>query len=697
MPQKRNTIPQRQVPTSLDGDKQEIIKRTIYEFFHPKYESRYTALGYRFGLDGHERLTLEEAGILMNGITRERVRQLERDGLNWLGELFEKGLSQQVKLMPDVSQFIVEYRENLKQFSPAIIDEVLLSETELFFDTSPFDPSLLHLLASVFGFDTLRLDDGSEAYIITPINIERLDRLVKLVTDFLEKSVEAKTWREILLAVSKQNRSAKYQLSEVQLALELAPQVEPLDDETFQLKFEYLRSMEDRVYSLLYKRPDTSPVPSDEIVRLHNQEVLSLGRGPNSHNSIVNAMSRDERFKPIGRTGLWVLSKWDYAPEELFSVPELIKWVLVRAGEPISVDELHARFSKVREIDRVSLQAVLSQNYERFLPLLDGRIGLRENTPSNLIAMPSGREKSGLNSVILAFAVEQVFTKAGMLSMPTVELHRGICEVLPEYEKQRIWSQMMNDNPAFTRSGTRRNQIATFNPDFKKSIPALDLASMGDRGPFIERTIIDLLSKNGRMVLKSLCNKVAILCHIKSHNVYAHVSRLQNTNQVTKQEDNGTIYCDLVVEVPQQYVEALSRIKDRQIHADLARGLSNLTEDNVDLGLFILGRAFDVMSKRYFVELVKHSKIQSKKQGAISEADAQNSNKYNLSTRIDMLVANGHLEDKEPLHFLRKERNDPAHNIHSLQQRQEMMATASNYVGWYLEYIALFESRISQL
>jgi hypothetical protein len=72
----------------------------------------------------------------MNGITKERVRQLERDGLNLLKELFEKGLSKQVELTPDVFQFIGEYRESLKQFSPAIIDEVLLSETELYFDSS---------------------------------------------------------------------------------------------------------------------------------------------------------------------------------------------------------------------------------------------------------------------------------------------------------------------------------------------------------------------------------------------------------------------------------------------------------------------------------------------------------------------------------------------------------------------------------
>jgi hypothetical protein len=117
----------------------------------------------------------------------------------------------------------------------------------------------------------------------------------------------------------------------------------------------------------------------------------------------------------------------------------------------------------------------------------------------------------------------------------------------------------------------------------------------------------------------------------------------------------------------------------------------------VDLGLFILGRAFDVMSKAYFVELAKGGKIKTNKGGVLSETDAQNSKMYDLSTRINLFVSNNILADEKSLHFLRQERNNPAHNIASLERRREMMTNASTYAKWYIEYVVLFEEKIAKI
>ena len=45
-------------------------------------------LQHRFGLDGHEELTLREAGERL-GVTRERIRQIEEMGLAKLAEWWE--------------------------------------------------------------------------------------------------------------------------------------------------------------------------------------------------------------------------------------------------------------------------------------------------------------------------------------------------------------------------------------------------------------------------------------------------------------------------------------------------------------------------------------------------------------------------------------------------------------------------------
>lgn len=146
-----------------------------------------------------------------------------------------------------------------------------------------------------------------------------------------------------------------------------------------------------------------------------------------------------------------------------------------------------------------------------------------------------------------------------------------------------------------------------------------------------------------------------------------------------------------------QQDDLVTHIQDNVVRAEAQRGISKLTLDEVDLGLFILGRAFDVVSKKYFIALAKNGKIITKNGSLISEEDANDSNKFKLSTRIDLFISNGILDDENVLHLLRKERNDPAHNISTLKRRRESLASASTYANCYLGYIILFEERMTEL
>jgi len=78
-----------------DAIQQSDMEMNISQWLENLSERERAVIVRRFGLEGHERGTLEEVGKAV-GLTRERVRQLQLDALSKLRQLLEsQGLSQE--------------------------------------------------------------------------------------------------------------------------------------------------------------------------------------------------------------------------------------------------------------------------------------------------------------------------------------------------------------------------------------------------------------------------------------------------------------------------------------------------------------------------------------------------------------------------------------------------------------------------
>jgi hypothetical protein len=269
----------RQIPFENYENIQQAFRAVIYEFFNPKNLSKYEVLVQRFGLNGKKPLTLEEVGIL-RGVTRQRVQQLEKEAIKQLRMLFEIGESQGTSLHPDIVSELRNYRLSLDSLKPAKPQSTVLEHTKKFFGLDNFDSTLLELLLSIFDFHSIRLTNDTLVWTFSSIDIDRLEALINKSTKYLKEHSESGSWQDVLLAISKQTKSARYKPEEIQLALELAPEVECAEDGGFQVKFENLSATEDRIYRLLYKLSQTDPIELIEIVRIHNNEVAKYGSEP---------------------------------------------------------------------------------------------------------------------------------------------------------------------------------------------------------------------------------------------------------------------------------------------------------------------------------------------------------------------------------------------------------------------------------
>lgn len=193
-----------------------------------------------------------------------------------------------------------------------------------------------------------------------------------------------------------------------------------------------------------------------------------------------------------------------------------------------------------------------------------------------------------------------------------------------------------------------------------------------------------------RLLFCPRCNNVSLI-QKQAYSEYIEVYDDEYGNPVQKPYwETETLY---PVDI-QELTDLVDRIKDQDICSSVKLGIRELVPEHVADGLFKLGRAFDVMSKRYFVALARKGDISFRSGQVLSEADAE---QKQLNDRINLLVSNRHLTDKEILIKLKDERNDPSHEIHSKEEKREMMIMAKYYARAYLDYIILFQERIDSL
>ncbi|MBK9123874.1 MAG: hypothetical protein IPM16_12260 [Chloroflexi bacterium] len=675
------------MPSVFTGEPIADLKRTIEEALDTTRSSQLDVLRLRYGLDAAPKLTFEDIATL-RGLSRQRIQQLEATALEFLRALFRNGKRLETALSAPMEELVTDIKNHITALGLPIHEARLSTHLSDYLTVSDADRGYIHLLLEITGHSSFELMDGVTIWTQHQVDKAKLREIASQVTRFLQERVDPATWQDILLGISPRNRSRKHSPEDLKLVLGLIPAIEELDDGLFQIKFRKLRSVEDRVYRLVSSRAGNTPISIADITRIHNREASASGIKIHRQKIISAALSRDTRFQNIGKSGEWVLKKWAVSVESLLPIPELIDLILSRASGPLTADELHAAVSQSRSISKANLSAFISTNSDRFVRLKDGRISLRVSAPSREIAVRPIRNPAKTNSVEIALTVERVFRSTTREEMSVDEICSSISTLLPEANLTSIRRLVLKPNPSLQLHTNGENQHVTFVPDFRKRFSAIEIASEGRIGEYVTRTIRAILFQHDKLELMALRTLISIKCNLKPHNVYAYVRRMDDIKSFV--DKDGKTYLALKQDIPTDLAEKARRIRTPEIASEVVEGLLNLTPQKVDWGLFSLGRAFDVCSKSLIVELARRGLIRNKN-GLVSESDAES---VTLATRIDLLVANKQLQDKNTLDSLRKVRNHPAHVISTPQQKQEMLIASITYAHWYIDYILLFESML---
>jgi hypothetical protein len=293
----------------------------------------------RFGLFGNERETLELIGK-EHGITRERVRQVEREGI--------KQIKKKTHDYKDVFSF---FSKEIDRFGGIKKEDVFV---DLFSQNNICRNCIVFLLS--VNDAILRLSENDETHALWAKDnevIEEAKRVIDEVFSELKKDRKLKSLHELeiknnfnevvltsYLEISKRvicNEEGKYGLSDW-------PEINP-------------KGIKDRAYLVLKKAGKP----------LHFRDVaLTLGEKANpqtTHNELI----KDSRFVLVGR-GVYALSEWGYVPGE---VKEVIRNILKKEGA-LDKKEIIVRVEEQRIVKKNTIIQNLS-NKKYFIRTPDGK------------------------------------------------------------------------------------------------------------------------------------------------------------------------------------------------------------------------------------------------------------------------------------------------------------------------------------
>jgi len=195
--------------------------------------------------------------------------------------------------------------------------------------------------------------------------------------------------------------------------------------------------------------------------------------------------------------------------------------------------------------------------------------------------------------------------------------------------------------------------------------------------------VIELLrsSNTGELPLLKVVKQVENELTIGRPNIYAAISRSEEVENIPVE---GTAFkiCRLRGRTITSFPK-IDNLGNADWRAECKKAIAKLNVNEVDIGLFMLGRQFD-QALREMLESARDSGGFAVSEGHLSR----------VQNRIDWALHHGIFRDKATLNLLRIERNERGHEPPTAGERRAILKFAPFLAELYIDYLALIESRI---
>jgi len=347
----------------------------------------------RHSLSGADKKeTLEKIGERYK-ITRERVRQIECDGIKKLKSAIGQGGHEAIKEIEEAMRVF------LKKYGGVMQEDHLIDEIFKFYNDSVAQmvdddikmhrQSIAFLISQIIAdkFEKVEAEDRYHpTWKLKETPWETVDSVLKILINILERENRPLDRNELLTLLKKEDFYSELQKSFPNQSSELPADLANLDD----VILSYLKisrklkenifnevgladwktvtpkRMNDKIYLIL--RQAGKPMHFIEIADKINEARFDHKKACPA--TIHNELILDKRYVLIGR-GIYALKDWGY---EGGTVAEVVEKILKKAGRPMDKKEITEEVSKQRIVKKATIQLAL-MNKNKFRKV-DGRYEL---------------------------------------------------------------------------------------------------------------------------------------------------------------------------------------------------------------------------------------------------------------------------------------------------------------------------------
>lgn len=292
-------------------------------------------IGRRFGLFDRKE-TLEQIGELL-GITRERVRQLEKSVMTRLKYSAEQG---NLPHISDVQDSIIETLNKMGHV--ARVGEL---SAKLTAENTKFDQSRIAFLALLCPkLDVISDDDHYHHSVsVSEHHDEKSLKTQVQLIDTIKSIGEPKPISHIAKEAGIQDDNQARAIAST------SKHLATLNGQWGLLKWPMVnpKNIRDKIYVIL--RQNGKHMHFNEIAKAIKDSDFK--RKEVTTQAIHNELIKDKRFVLIGR-GIYALKEWGY---EKGTVADIISEVLSKAGEPLHRDEIVKRVLKSRYVKETTI------------------------------------------------------------------------------------------------------------------------------------------------------------------------------------------------------------------------------------------------------------------------------------------------------------------------------------------------------
>ena len=327
----------------------------------------------RFGINSNRTYTLEELGILHDGLTRERIRQIESNHINKL-KILTTGKEIKrfnyicdnflVKEMGKISDF---FNEN-KAVSLNTFKNYMKSNSSNI-DNPNWGKFFLKILGiTILSFDFL--DDN--VLVEEGVDYKTLSNEIEKTFKILKQHIIYMPIEDIIIESKKGRR--KFDTEYIKLAIKCLD-LETLDRDNiimYAVKVNNSFAAGDLAYRVLWE--EGKPLSAAELFTITNKKLKQNQCSKiKSIRNMTNQIVSNENIINIGAKK-WALKEWNIDKKY---IKEMIKDVLLEKGKPLEKDEIVKLVKQQRhDVKAASITSYLT--YDDFRILNDGTVILAE-------------------------------------------------------------------------------------------------------------------------------------------------------------------------------------------------------------------------------------------------------------------------------------------------------------------------------